>query len=113
MEQALTRAVLDLRLRDEADLVRLPATGLPEMARGDTRDDQAATLTKLGLEVISEMVAPDEAWEHYHQTVTESAEAFALEHPEADYRDLAATWMEDFERDREYLTWTVWVARKH
>lgn len=106
-------AIGDLRLRDAADRDRLPAAGIPEMATAATRSEQAALLTTLGLEVISEMVAPDEAWEQYHQTVIESAGAYAVEHPNADYRDLAATWMEDFQRDREYLTWSVWVARKN
>jgi SAM-dependent methyltransferase len=105
-------AIGDLRLRDEADRDRLPGAGLAEMAATATRHEQAAKLTGLGLELISEIIAPDEAWEHYHQTVIESADAYAVEHPEADYRAMAATWMEDFQRDREYLTWTVWVARK-
>jgi SAM-dependent methyltransferase len=105
-------AVGDLRLRSTADRDRLKADGLSEMATAATRDEQAAILRASGLDVISEMVAPDEAWEQYHRTINESAETFALEHPEADYRDLAAEWMEDFERDREYLTWSVWIARK-
>jgi SAM-dependent methyltransferase len=105
-------AIGDLRLRDAADRDRLPAAGLQEMAAVATRDEQTATLTGLDLEVISEMVAPDEAWEQYHQTVVQSAASYAVEHPNADFRELAATWMEDFQRDREYLTWSVWVARR-
>jgi hypothetical protein len=62
--------------------------------------------------VIAEIVAPDEAWEDYHRTVIASADAYAHEHPDADYRQLAASWMEDFQRDRQTLAWSVWVARK-
>ena len=62
--------------------------------------------------VITRIDAPDEAWQQYHQTVIDSADAYAQDHPDADYRHLAAAWMEDFERDRQHLTWSVWVARK-
>ena len=105
-------AVGDLRLRDLTERDRLREAGLPEMAATPTREEQVAIISSLDLEVITEMAAPDEAWEQYHRTVVESAETYAAEHPEADYRHLAAEWMEDFERDREYLTWTVWVARR-
>jgi hypothetical protein len=29
-----------------------------------------------------------------------------------DRRDLARDWMEDFERDRQVMTWSVWVAER-
>jgi SAM-dependent methyltransferase len=104
-------AIGDLRLRDDADRERLRQAGAPEAAM-PTRDEQVAILTGLGLDPISEMAAPDQAWEQYHLTVLASAEAYASEHPDADYRHLAAAWMEDFQRDRQLLTWNVWVARK-
>ena len=104
-------AIGDLRLRNAADRIPLQEAGAPEAATS-TRDEQAALLAGLGLEVISEIVAPDEAWEEYHQTVIASADTYAEEHPDADYRHLAAAWMEDFQRDRQHLTWCVWMARK-
>ena len=104
-------AIGDLRLRDTADRQRLQAAGAPEAAT-PTRDEQLAILAGLELEPIAEMVAPDAAWEQYHLTVLASADRYATDHPEADYRHLAAAWMEDFQRDREHLTWNVWVARR-
>lgn len=104
-------AVGDLRLRDPADRKRLHEAGAAESATA-TGDEQREILNRLGLEVITEIVAPDEAWEGYHRTVIASADAHAVEHPDADYRSLAATWMEDFQRDRQTLVWSVWVARK-
>ena len=104
-------AIGDLRLRDPADRKHLRAIGAPE-AVTSTRDEQAAILSDLDLDPVTEIVAPDEAWEQYHQTVIASADAYARDHPDADYRHLAAVWMEDFQRDRLRLTWSVWVARK-
>ena len=104
-------AVGDLRLRDAAARVGLREAGLPAAATL-TREEQHEILTGLGLEVLGEIVAPDEAWEAYHRTVIASADAYAGEHPDADYRHLAASWMEDFQRDRQTLAWSVWIARK-
>ncbi|MDH3260436.1 MAG: methyltransferase domain-containing protein [Acidimicrobiia bacterium] len=104
-------AIGDLRLRKAADRESLQEAGAPEAATL-TVGEQAAILTRLGLEVISEIVSPDEAWEGYHHAVIASADAYAQDHPDADYRHLAAAWMEDFQRDRLHLTWSVWIARK-
>jgi SAM-dependent methyltransferase len=104
-------AVGDLRLRNAGVRRELQEAGAPEAATL-TSEEQTAILTRFDLEVIAEVIAPDEAWEAYHQTVIASAEAYAREHPDADYRHLAASWMEDFERDRLHLTWSVWIARK-
>jgi SAM-dependent methyltransferase len=104
-------AVGDLRLRNPHDRKHLQQTGAPEAAMA-TGDEQREILNRLGLEVITEIAAPDEAWEEYHRTVIASAETFAAKHPNGDYRSLAASWMEDFQRDRRTLAWAVWVARK-
>lgn len=104
-------AVGDLRLRDPADRERLQEAGAPEAATASSVE-QRALLNRLDLEVITEIVAPDAAWEGYHHQVIASADAYAKEHPDADYRALAATWMEDFQRDRQTLAWSVWIARK-
>jgi SAM-dependent methyltransferase len=104
-------AIGDLRLRDAADREWLQQAGAPQAAT-PTRNEQAAILAGLGLDPISELVAPDEAWEQYHRTVLASADAYAVDHPDADYRQLAAAWMEDYQRDRTSLAWSVWVARK-
>lgn len=104
-------AIGDLRLRNTADRQRLQEAGAPEAATA-TKEEQLAILSGLELEAISEIVAPDEAWDEYHQTVIASADAYARRHPDADYRRLAASWMEDFQRDRKHLSWSVWVARK-
>jgi SAM-dependent methyltransferase len=104
-------AVGDLQLRDPAERVRLQEAGAPEAATA-TSDEQKAVLNRLDLEVMAEIVAPDEAWEDYHRTVIASAESYVREHPDADYRHLADSWMEDFQRDRQTLAWSVWVARK-
>ncbi len=104
-------AVGDLQLRDPAERGRLQEAGAPEAVTA-TSDEQKAVLNGLDLEVITEIVAPDEAWEDYHRTVIASADAYARKHPDADYRHLAASWMEEFQRDRQTLAWSVWVARK-
>lgn len=104
-------AIGDLRLRRNSDRKHLQDNRAPQSAT-PTGEEQTNALSELGLNVIAEIVAPDEAWEQYHETVIASAEAFARDHPDADYRHLATAWMEDFQRDRRYLTWSVWVAEK-
>lgn len=103
-------AIGDLRLREASLREILRARGAPEAA-APTEHEQLGVLRRLGLKPIDQIVAADEAWGHYHRQVVASAEAFAAAHPEADYRHMAAAWMEDFLRDRQYLAWTVWVAR--
>ena len=101
-------AVGDLRLRVGADPAEVPGSVL-------TAADQIGALEGLGLRPIVEMVSDDASWRAYHARVIANAELYAVGsegHPERDRRDMARAWMEEFERDRKTLTWSVWVAER-
>lgn len=100
-------AVGDLRLRRGADPGHLPGSVL-------TRSDQIGALEGLGLTPLVELVSDDESWRAYHQRVIANAELYAVGcegDPQRDRRALAREWMEDFERDRRVMVWSVWVAQ--
>ena len=101
-------AIGDLRLRAGVDPTVVPGS-VP------TAGDQIAILETLGLEPRVELVSDDASWRAYHERVIANAELYAVGwegDPERDRRAMAREWMEDFERDREVLTWSVWVARR-
>ena len=101
-------AIGDLRLRHGADPGELPGSVL-------TRSDQIGVLEALGLSPLVELVSDDESWRAYHQRVIANAELYAVGSegdPFRDRRALAREWMEEFERDRRMMTWSVWVAQR-
>lgn len=100
-------AIGDLRLRHGADPTLLPGSVL-------TRSDQIGALGQLGLTPLVELVSEDDSWRAYHQRVIANAELYAVGFegdPLRDRRAMAREWMEDFERDRRVMVWSVWVAQ--
>jgi SAM-dependent methyltransferase len=100
-------AIGDLRLRHGADPALLPGSVL-------TRSDQIGALGRLGLTPLVELVSEDDSWRAYHQRVIANAELYAVGFegdPLRDRRAMAREWMEDFERDRRVMVWSVWVAQ--
>ena len=101
-------AIGDLRLRAGADPALLPGSVL-------TGGDQLEAMETLALDPIVELVSDDASWRAYHERVIANAELYAIGSegdPLWDRRDLARDWMEDFERDRQVMTWSVWVAER-
>lgn len=101
-------AVGDLRLADGAEPAHLPGKVL-------TGGEQEATLRRLGLEPITEVLPSVDSWRGYCEGTVVGAERFAAGHegdPVFDRRDLAREWLAEFERDRLLLTWSVWVAER-
>lgn len=101
-------AVGDLRLRDGADSNALPGS-VP------TRAEQLGALTGLDLRPIAEVTASDASWRAYRDRVVANAASYALGaegDPERDRRAMAGEWVEDLERDRRTLVWSVWIAQR-
>jgi len=101
-------AVGDLRLREGADPDALPGT-VP------TRAGQLEALTDLGLRPIAEVAASDASWRAYRDRVLANAASYALGaegDPDRDRRAMAREWIEDLERDRRALVWSVWIAQR-
>ena len=106
-------AIGDLRLKTPNDR---EALGNAPEAASLTEDEQLTTLRTLELEPVEQIIPDPEAWRTYHDLVIESAEIYAATHPDdpgADHRAMARAWMHnDYERLRNHLAWTVWVASK-
>ena len=101
-------AIGDLRLRAGADPARLPGSVL-------TGSDQLEAMEALALDPIVELTSDDTSWRAYHERVIANAELYAIGFegdPLRDRRDMAHDWMEDFERDRRVMTWSVWIAER-
>lgn len=104
-------AIGDLRLRDGADVGAIA----DEHGRVATRHDQAAMLAEAGLRDVHELELAPGGWDAYMDRVAASAQKWAeLNAGEEAERYLAESemWRNDHERDRGFLTWTVWTARR-
>jgi hypothetical protein len=80
-----------------------------------TRHEQATMLAEAGLRDIHELEPAPGGWDAYQDRVGASARAWAELHPgEESDRFVAESeaWRRDHERDCEFLTWTVWTARR-
>lgn len=68
-----------------------------------------------GIEVIGRIRTTDEAWDDYLARTRHAATEWARLHPgprAARYLVEQHAWEHDHQRDREVLTWSVWVGRK-
>lgn len=103
-------ALGDLRLRTARDR---EALGEAPEAASLTEREQLDGLASLGLSPIDQVVPDDSSWRSYHELVVESARTYTEAHPDhpaADYRAMAESWMREYERLTRHLTWTVWIA---
>ncbi|MCB2222868.1 MAG: class I SAM-dependent methyltransferase [Actinobacteria bacterium] len=102
-----TMAIGDLVLKPGADSAAVAA----EHGRMPSLDEQAAALAGLGLTDAVPTVVPDDSFEAYDARIAGSAAAW--EGPRADeHREEQRRWAEDHRRDRQVLSWVVWVARR-
>jgi len=102
-------AVGDLQLGPGVDADEVRESYGAVMSRGD----QAAALARVGISSVVEYPATTEAWDGYQARIEESATAWleANPGPEAEkFFEEQARWQQDHARDREILTWTVWVG---
>lgn len=101
-------AIGDLRLRSGVDPDEL-AGSVP------THSGQLAVFADLDLEPVAEIVSADASWRDYRERVIANAAVYAIGaegDPERDRRAAAREWMDDLERDRRTMVWSVWVARR-
>ncbi|MBU1493595.1 MAG: methyltransferase domain-containing protein [Actinobacteria bacterium] len=104
-------AIGDLILKQGAD----PAAIRQEYGAVLTQADYARLLAESGFDHLDCMVLPTEAFEAYDRRVAESAAEWAIRHPGPDadrYLEEQRTWAEDHRRDRQFLSWVVWVGRR-
>ena len=104
-------AVGDLRLHEGAD----PDRVAEEHGRVPTREEQAEFLADAGLCDIDELALAPGGWDRYLERIAESAETWAAQHPGVEAERFVSeseSWRLEHERDRAFLTWTVWTARR-
>lgn len=80
---------------------------------GDAEMD--AIFDRHGLDVIGRVYTADESWDAYIERTGADAAAWAERYPgpRADgYVEEQRTWLTAHARDRDILTWVVWVGRK-
>lgn len=68
-----------------------------------------------GVEILGRVNTSDDEWDEYLLRTTESVERWAQLHPgprAEEYLEVNESWKADQARDREILTWSVWVGRK-
>jgi SAM-dependent methyltransferase len=101
-------AIGDLRLRAGIDPGELPGSVT-------TRSDQLAAFSDLDTEPVAEIVSADSSWRTYSVRVIANAAAYAVGtegDPERDRRAAARAWIDDLERDRRTMVWSVWIVRR-
>lgn len=103
-------AIADLRLRNGVDLSEI----LETYGRVLTAEEQGVALEEHGFEVIERLDPGMESWNAYQQRIAESAADWQLTHPgeeAARFVSEQVRWRRDHERDQQFLTWSVWIAR--
>lgn len=104
-------AIGDLVLKRGCD----PAAIAARYGRVLTLDEQRGILREAGFDPFDRIVASDTAFDGYEARVARSAGEYARLHPgEQAERCLAdqRRWTADHQRDREFLTWVVWMGRR-
>lgn len=104
-------AVGEMHVRDGVDT----DAAVENYGRLMNQQELDETFAKHGIEVIGRIRTSDAAWDGYIARTAHAAKAWAEIHPgERAERYLAEQleWESDHARDREVLTWSVWVGRK-
>lgn len=104
-------AIGDMHLRDELD----PEVVSKTHGAVDSVAKIEASFATHGLDIIGRVNTSDEAWDEYLGRTREAAQSWAQLHPGERAESFVAEqreWEHDHARDREILTWSVWVALK-
>ncbi len=104
-------AIGDLVLKEGAD----PAAIRAEYGAVLTVSEQSRLLGEAGLDHLDCIVVPEESLIAYDHRTAQSAREWARRNPgpRADtYLEEQRGWAEDHRRDREFLSWVVWVGRR-
>ncbi len=101
-------AVGDMHVRPGVD----PQLILESHGRVDSLADIDGWFTDNGLEVLDQVSTSDESWLAYHDRVDGAASSWGESGTAGRWRAEAQAWRADADRDRDVLTWSVWVARK-
>jgi len=104
-------AIGDLVLKPNAD-----ADGFAEdHGKMLSLTEQHVLLRNDGFDHLDRLVVPDTSFEAYDQRVAASAQEWAVLHPgprAEEYLAEQRRWAEDHRRDRQFLTWVVWLGRR-
>ena len=104
-------AIGEMHVRDGVDTDAVVETHGRLMSHTELDD----TFANHGIDVIGRIRTSDAAWDDYLARTAHAATTWAQLHPgERAERYLAEQrdWESDHARDREVLTWSVWVGRK-
>lgn len=104
-------AIGEMHVRDGVDVDAVAETHGRLMSHVELDE----TFARHGIEVLDRIRTADESWDAYLERVATSAESWAELNPgpRADrYLAEQRQWLDDHARDREVLTWSVWIGRK-
>lgn len=104
-------AVGDLVLKESAD----PDTVAATHGKMLTITDQHDLLRDAGFEHLERIRVPDTSFEAYDERIAASAREWCVLHPGSRAEEYLAEqkrWAVDHRRDRQFLTWVVWLGRK-
>ena len=104
-------AIGDMHLRDNLD----PVAVTQSHGAVDSATQIEASFDTYGLDIIGRVNTSDAAWDNYLTGTRKAALAWAQKHRgkrAASFISEQQEWEEHHARDREILTWSVWVAQK-
>ena len=103
-------AIGDMHLRDGLDAAAVTKSH----GAVESIDELEAHFARHGLDIVGRVNTTDEAWDSYLARTRGCVESWARLHPgdrSASYLEEQQRWQRDHARDREILTWSVWVAQ--
>lgn len=104
-------AVGDMHLRDGLDAAEITKSH----GAVESIDELEAHFGTHGLDIVGRVNTSDDAWDDYVSQSRRCVESWARHHPgprSESYLDDWQQWKDDQARDREILTWSVWVAQR-
>lgn len=104
-------AIGDMHLRDGLDAAAVTESH----GAVESIDELESHFDAHGLDIVGRVNTSDEAWDDYLARTRSSVESWARLHPGERSNSYLADqqrWQDDHARDREILTWSVWVAKK-
>lgn len=104
-------ALGDMHLRDGLD----PAAVSKTHGAVDSVPEIEHRLADQGFDILGRVSTSDAAWDSYLNETTQAVLAWSELHPgdrSQSFVEEQQQWQLDHARDREILTWSVWVARK-
>lgn len=95
-------AIGDMRTRDGVTSADVP----DKYGAVSTLAEQEALFADHGLQIVDRIDTADQSWDAYIARTHACAEAW----PTDDYVAVQQEWEADHQRDRNLLTWSVWIA---